>query len=762
MNTIELAMKEYNRYYNICSDWICNNLMTPIGSLYQYIDDKCKNNAYAQNLIAEEWKDKPLYYMFYKGYNANNCANAICCAIRSQVPEVNKAENILNLSYTYYFRNGVIKSVISNYASKMRILSDKQIKYCIVSENTPDKILIEQCILELKRRHEDLKDWEENLKYLILKGNESAITRFTILKDFYSKNIERVKEEREIMAIAELKDFGGCRRKDDKLSMCIQSAGNSKDIKVSRVKTTHNYTELVDDYTENFNIKFSALDFNVMGRRDVVKTKLNKTEDDSNTWGGTELLVDIINNHGCSLTFKLVDDKLYVDIPIDTEHINKTTDFKKSVGIDVNLKHSLLNTDILDNGGINGYINIYKKLLADDAFMSACTKADLVNYIDIAKTVTFCPIEADFIISNVVEKYLHMKDNTNKMEIAFSSVLMNIRKELEIKLLHSSKEESPLIRKQIIYINCIICLRNELKQYAIAKHRYYKKQQEYDTLCDTLHGVDYKQIHPYAQSKEGAEQMKKMKTIENNLIANRNNIIEYAYTVFELNNFDLIALENITKDIMEDKKKRKSFPSINSLLKYHKVINCTEDNINDNETYQKFAKYYNVSYENGKVTGATLSQEGNKVKLKDDFYDKLLKVLHFTSIKDYFTTLSNKRKIAVAHVPAYYTSQIDSIDNKICMIKSTDKNGKSTYKIADKTIVRPTQEKHINGLNADYNAARNINFIVADEKWRKKFVRPTNTNKPLYNSPVFSPAVKSEGGTIKNLQILSATKTIIL
>ena len=70
--------------------------------------------------------------------------------------------------------------------------------------------------------------------------------------------------------------------------------------------------------------------------------------------------------------------------------------------------------------------------------------------------------------------------------------------------------------------------------------------------------------------------------------------------------------------------------------------------------------------------------------------------------------------------------------------------------------MRKNQETHINGLNADHNAANNIAFILSDEKWRNKFTKQTKT--PKYNTPSYYTSINSQGKMLQALKSLKAFK----
>ena len=706
LDVLNDAITEYQNYYNICSDWIKDHLTMKIGELYKYIPDEKKNSGYALTLISDEWKDKPMYMMFKKGYPANNRDNAIYETLNTCNTE-HYTGNILNFSDTYYRRFGYVASTISNYVTKISKMSTGSRSKNISNDSDVDTIM-EQVIYEMEHNGwTSVKDWENQMEYLESKtdSNPNFVYRMTTLYEFYKSHIDEVNSKMETMSIDSLIKFGGCRRKDSKKSMYIMGGSN----------TPFDITQIGGN---SLNIKFSKnLNVDVFGRYDVIK---------DNT-----LLVDIINGHGASFVLKIINGEIYIDINVSVPFDKKIATTNKVVGIDVNIKHMLLATNILDDGNVKGYVNIYKEVINDSDFKKVCNSTVMKYFTDFSKFVTFCPLEFDFLFSRVCNQKGIYNDNS-AMEKSFSDVLNKLKWNF-IETGDNTKR---------IYIENVMKLRSQMKAYAIVKNAYYKQQSEYDFGKSE----EFIQEHPFSNTDKGIEILNKLDNISKKILGCRNNIIQYSYNLFEINGYDMISLEKLTSSQF----KKKPFPTVNSLLKYHKILGCTQEEMEKKDIYSVIKKgYYDIIFDNDVVTDAKLSAKGELSKFKDDFFNLMIKSIHFADIKDYFITLSNNGVTGVSLVPSYFTSQMDSIDHKIYFVQD-NKSGK--LKLANKHKVRSSQEKHINGLNADYNAARNIAYIMENTECRNMFMKQSRTDKSLYNKPSYETFIKTQGSAVAKLK----------
>lgn len=706
LNTLNKAITEYQIYYNYCSDWIKDRLTMKIGDLYDLIPMNKRASGYAMLLISEEWKDKPLYMMFKKSFPGTHRDNAIYEAITACHPE-HYTGNILNFSDTYYRRFGYIASVISNYTTKISKMSTGA-KRKNLSNDADADALIEQVIYEMEHNGwTSVKDWENQMEYLESKTdtNPNYVCRITTLYEFYKSHIDEITSKMETMSIDSLIKFGGCRRKESKKSMYIMGTSN----------TSFDITQIEGNF---LNIKFSKnLNLDVFGRRDVIKDGI--------------LLVDIINEHGKSFVLKIINNDIYIDINTSVPFDKEITTTNNVVGVDVNIKHMLLATSILAEEKVKGYVNIYKEAINDSDFKKECNSTVMKYFTDFSKFVTFCPLEFDFLFSRVC-KQKGIYDENSAMEEAFSNVLNKLKWEFIEKGDNTKR----------IYIENVMKIRSQVKAYAIVKNAYYKQQSEYDLGKSE----EFIHEHPFSNTDKGIEILYKLDNISKKILGCRNNIIQYAYNLFEINGYDMVALEKLTSSQFE---KVKTFPTVNSLLKYHKILGCTQEEMEQKDIYSVIKKgYYDIIFNDNVVSDAKLSTKGELSKFKDDFFNLMIKSIHFADIKDYFVTLSNNGAVGVSLVPSYFTSQMDSRDHKI--YAQYNKSGKMT--LADKHKVRNSQENHINGLNADYNAAKNIAYIMEDATCRDMFMKQSRTDKSLYNKPSYETFVKTQGGVVAKLK----------
>ena len=155
VDTLSEAITEYKNYYNYCSHWLNEHLMTKIGELYQYIPEDKRDNDYARLLISDEWRNEPIYKMFKKGYSTNHRDCALYEVIAACNPE-HYSGNILNIGDTYYRRFGYVQLVTSNYAAKISKMSTGSRKRRIDITST-DEALMEQ-VFSSVRPHEAVEE----------------------------------------------------------------------------------------------------------------------------------------------------------------------------------------------------------------------------------------------------------------------------------------------------------------------------------------------------------------------------------------------------------------------------------------------------------------------------------------------------------------------------------------------------------------------------------------------------------------------------
>lgn len=715
IQTLKDAIKEYQTYYNLCSDWICKHLTTmKIGEMYNYVETNKQTNEYAKILITDEWKDKYMYNVFMKDYPSTHRDNILYLILSK---EIQYNGNILNFSNSYYVRNGYISSVISNYATKLRTLKPNVKKHKL-TEDCTNETLCEQTIYEIMHNGwTSGKDFDEYKDYLSLKTDvpQETIDRINTLSEYYKNHKEEINSKINTLTVDSLVKFGGCRRNENKQSMYIMG-GNS-----SITLTKNNGNSFLFKFAKNINVE-------LFGRKDVIKNG--------------QLLVDVINNHGDSFVLKIVKDNIYLDINATLPFNKKTPTTNKIVGVDVNIKHMLLSTNIIDDGNVKGYTNIFKELIQDKEFTSVCNITTYENIKDFSKYVTFAPFEFEMLFSRIVTQRKYGNNDTiyANMEKAFTNTLNKLIK----KFIECGDN------KNRMYVQNVAKLRSQLKAYAVLKNVYYEQQSIYDTNKTE----EYLNEYPFVTTEQAKNILNKLNNINEQIIGCRNNIICYAYNIFNDNAYDMIALEKLTSSQFE---KIKTLPTLKSLLNYHKILGCTKEEITEKNVYNVIKKnYYKLIYdENNKVINAILTEKGKLEKIKTDFFNLMIKTLHFADIKDYFITLSNNGNVSVSLVPSFFTSQMDSKEHKIYCVNN-EKTGKNKLKLVPKQVVRKTQEKHINGLNADYNAACNIAYIIENETWRDNFTTITNNKKSTYNKPAYDSKIKSQATVISKMKKMNA------
>ena len=723
------VISEYKMYYNRCSDWIKNNLTTvTIGEMSKFLQETTgKNVTYITMGLSEEWKDKPLYHLFYGKYHTKNADNLLYYFIKAKKLDEYDG-NMLNLSDTYYRQFGYFKLVVSNYRTKIRTLN-LNVKRKRVDVDSTSEDIESQVIYEIvKRNLNTISDWENYISYIedVENPNIDNINRYKLLQNYFCECEEDIKNKIESLSIEQLKDFGGCLMKPHINSMTI----NIQDFKIEEIENSLGFLLQLP-----LNRKYHQIE--LYGNRQVKKgTKENY-----------KTLVDIINTHGENIVFTIENNELYVVFSYEYELKKKDINFEKIVGIDVNFKHALFVTSETDNNQLCCYINLYKHILEHDEFTSLLTDSERKDYEEIAKTVTFCPFEYQLLFTR-----FDKNSKANVKEKALSNILYDLQKKL--------KSQNKI--KEYIYVSCVNKLRAKFVSYFILKEKYFEKQKEYDIQMgfvddstESKESMDKRRLeYPFRNTPVANELLAKLNNVQQDINGCLKNIINYAYKVFELNGYNVVALENLENANFE---KKQIIPTIKSLLKYHKLEMQNINDIKVNDTIKKYIEndYYQlITNENNQIVNANFSSKGiNKLKYAN-FFNLLMKSLHFASIKDEFILLSNNGNTNIALVPHEYTSQMDSIDHCIYMVQ----NDKGNLVKAHKTKVRTKQEKHINGLNADFNAATNIKYIVENEKWRNIFCKLPK--KLEYNTPVLDVTKKGQSNIIKTLKNLNATKIL--
>ena len=720
------VINEYKKYYNICSEWIKDNLTSiTIGDIASFLKEATNKDTiptYINMGLSEEWKYKPIYHLFTDDYHEKSANNLLYAYFKEKNLDCYNG-NILNLSETYYRRNGYFKSVVGNYRTKIRTLNYK-IKRKNVDENSTNEDIELQVMYEIAKRKLNIKkDWENYISYIenVENINIKNIDRYNLLYKHFCENESTINCKMELLSVEQLKEFGGCVMKQHINSMTI----NIQDFKI-----------------EN---KENSLGF-------ILNLPLNKKKYQIELWGNRQIkkgnkdnyktLVDFINTYGQNIIFTIKNNKIYVVFSYECELKEKEINFDKIVGIDVNFKHALFvaserdKNPLQDNNQLKGYINLYKYLLEHNEFTSLLTKEELDIYKEIAKGVTFCPLEYNLLFTRIENK----GGKSNDKEQVLSKLLYS----LQIKLKNENKIQ------EYIYVSCVNKLRAKYVSYFILKEKYYEKQKEYDIemgftddSTESKESMDKRRLEfPFRNTQIANGFLEKLSNVQQDINGCLKNIINYAYKVFEQNGFGVIALENLENSNFE---KTQVLPTIKSLLEYHKLENQNINNINASDKVKEYIEkeYYELTTnENNEIVDAKYTKKGIIKVKKANFFNLMMKSLHFASNKDEFILLSNNGKTQIALVPSEYTSQMDSIEH--CLY--VDKNGKKV----DKKKVRQKQETHINGLNADFNAANNIKYIIENENLRKLFCGKLKVSG--YNTPILDATKKGQFNILAELK----------
>jgi len=720
MSLFEPAIEEYINYYNRTSDFICDNLTSmKIGDLANYI--KNKENVYCKFVLNDDIKDLPLYKIFSLNLNSSqkkNADNALYEAIKVLNADGYKGKNILGLGDTYFRRNGYVKNVISNYRTKFVTLKPN-VKYSKIDINSVTEQLIKtQTIFEVvNKKIESETDFENLITYFKNREtpNDEKIKRLELLFDYYTKHKNEINEEIEKHAVESLKSFNGCRRNGNRKTMTVQMQ--------KMLLKKHGLTS----YILHLVLDKKPYDINLMGNRQTVKVDNNGNRVD---------LVDISSKHGYDLTFEVKGKTLFFTFSSEKDFSKKEQEIKNILGIDINTKHSMLATSITDNGKVKGYINIYVELLKNKDFVSTLNKEELAYYTEMAKFVSFGLLEIPSLFERVSNQY-DKKNNVSitdetllKREIAISQTLDNLAKKYRDK---NCKIAS--------YIDYTKMLRSKYKSYFILKQKYYEKNHEYDDKMgfsdistNSKETMDPRRFeNPFINTDIAKGLIVKLENVKCDIVGCRDNIIKYAYDVIVLNGFDTIGLEYLDSSNFE--RDRLPFPTAKSLMTYYGFEGKKYSEI-DKSVFN--TKYYNFIFnENETIKDISYSVYGLKEIQKKRFKNLVIKAIGFADIKDKFVQLSNNTNMNVIFVPAAFTSQMDSNTHKIYVKEIMDKNNKKQLQLIDKRKVRTKQEFHINGLNADFNAANNIKYIAENNDLLLTMCTKTKENNrygnPLYN-----------------------------
>lgn len=737
------AIQEYVALYNKVSLWLANNITAyTLGQVADILvksktadpKSKIKNPeevSYIKKLRANsDWK---LYQVFKeKTFSGHDRENVLFDLVNAFNIDKYK-DNILGIASTYYRTWGYIKSVAGNYSSKFSSIKISLHRKAITSDSTFDE-MTEQYIYEsMDKKKSSLSEWENYICYM--KDNDFSpeyIGRMETLVDFYRANKESVDNKKEELIVEQLTEFFkvGCQRKTDKLSMTLIF---NNGYKWAQIENTNNFHLVLN----------KEIEMDVWGRKDLVQNQ--------------ELLVNL-DQCTQSIGLSIKNGELWVTPSFNTE-LKKPVSVEEpsndnTVGVDVNTKHALMFTSIIDNGQVEGYVNLYKEFLKDKDIVSLSKEIGLYNvWKDHAQYVTFAPIECDLILG----LYERMKEEIDNKYAHWKSIQCGRLGDLIYNKLKELRRDEPDVYKRD-YISRVILLRTEIRAYLSSYFQKMERQSEYDK---SFTNQDELKKNPFRNTPEGIRIIGQMRSIQSKLLSNRNNIICYAYKVLQNNGFKYLSLECLESSQMERSQK---IPTPQSML----------DNANEGKTalrglslaeiekdarYIKFKDYYDFHFTDGKVSDCFYNPKGWRICRRSHLNNIILKAIHFADFKDKFLQLSNNGKIQITLNNSAYTSQLDSASNSIYIVEYKDENGKSKTRIATKQEVRPNQEYHINGLNADFNAACNIRNRITFPPIRELLMK-RNKNAAGYKEPLFNPVSPKIEKVIMAMKKINRTITI--
>lgn len=715
---VDDAILEYNRYYNKTSEWIRSNLVTnTIGGIASLLDEKYRKSEYYKNSTNDENKGKPLYKAFLKGFSDMDATNLLMCAVKA-VNADDYHGNPIGVSDSYY-RLTYIRGVCANYKTKFDSFAPKVKRKKIKWDSTDDE-KNEQCIYEMT--HEKITkphEMKDKLDYLKMKMDvkPKTLERLEILYAHFKDNESGVMEAYNRLTVESLVKFDGCKRKNLYSGMNLQF-------------NKYNITRKdgCSGYIVELPIGKNKLTFDIYGRKDTT------TDSDD--------IVDICKCHTTNIVIKKVKGELYLDIPVKIKFKKDEPSTSKYVGIDVNTKHAMLVTSLLDDGSLKGYANLYKIVSKDKEFMSLADTDTKMAFESLSNVVTFAPIEYSML-------YSHIICSTDKMKLAesrFEKVLKDYARTADTEVR--------------IYIQTLLRFRNSLKRYLYWKDIYTAEQMAYDLRMgfvdestESKETMDKRRKEsPFISDPKGAQLSAMLNEIEKKIAEQEGNLILYTYKVLLYNGYNIPVMEDLSASSF---KRTRYFPTIDSLLKFHKLLGKKRNEINECKAYAEHKDKYKLIFdENDEVSGAEYTKEATVMNEKARARDIIIKAIHFADIKNTFAKYANNNDSAVIFVPSYYTSLMDSNIHKLYMVE--DEKGK--LKLPNKKTIRPIQEQHKNGLNCDINAARNILYIAENREWFERLCMKNNDYG--YSEPMYKPRVKKSHTTLKEYKALGAIEVI--
>jgi len=690
-----------------------------------------------------DWSKKPFYVLFSKGYSATHAVNLIFNVyLNSEEGKAFSAKNSMNLSKSQFAYSGFVQIVCANYASMLANARPDKIKFEEITEATDDGTKKMQVVREMAERYlMKPKNFASRIEYLEAnntKGKfDKTIQRLRLLQPFFEKNEESITELYYDLSVKALEHSGQCTYKGGR-TISILEIG---DIRISRKENAKGYLLTIP-------INRKSVVFDLYGRKDTIG-------------GDGRDLIDIMNTHGSSLQFTADENDIYLTITATKNFIKEKPTFNEDtvLGGDVNIKHSYTVFSASPKD-IPDFVNFYEYFAKDGEIMKLAPKP-MWDYIVAAATkfLTILPIETPAISATVYGK--RTEEGISRATFRETQKLIALEKAIErvMKQVFDKYNDGkhPL---EAIYIGNAIKYRRLIKGYLAQKKKYYSAHSEYDKAMgytdddtDRKENMDERRFDDskkFRYTPEAQALLDTMHTIEKKIVGCVSNAISYAYHKFDENGFNVIALENLTSATFAKKYKSDKPESIKKLLNFDKLLGKTLDEAKASKSISKHPNWYElVADENGCVSDIRITDEGQSATYRSLVTETIMKVSHFAETKDRFIGLANSGRLQVGLVPSQYTSYIDSTTHTLYAVIE---DGKTV--LAPKEVVRASQERHINGLNADYNSALNLKYMITDENFRKTFTSETSADKFGWGKPMFSPTTRSQD------EVFSAIKKI--
>jgi hypothetical protein len=291
------VINEYNECYNRCSNWINNNLTNiKIGEIAKFLKDTTgKTAGYIEVALSDKWIDKPMYYLFTDQYDENHSNNLLYSFIKKNNFDMYDG-NILNISDTYYRKNGYFKLVAANYRTKIRTLNckikRKKVDVDSTSEDIENQVMYEVINNSLNKK----TDWDNYISYLenVENPNIDIINRYKLLCDYFCENEDVIKNKIEFLSIEQLKDFGGCIRKQHINTITV----NIQHFKIEEKENSFGFIL-------HLPLNKKAYQIELWGHRQINK--------------GTKERDAFLNTYGESIVFKINSDESYVSFTYKSE-----------------------------------------------------------------------------------------------------------------------------------------------------------------------------------------------------------------------------------------------------------------------------------------------------------------------------------------------------------------------------------------------------------------------------------------------------------